>query len=112
MPLTPDEQLRQMLGESIPDGGTDADTLFTNIEIEQFLENGPNLEYAALSGWRIKAARLASLVDTTEGNAARKLSQAFTQAQDMVKLYTRSASGPTEGRTRVGRIRRDEVPWS
>jgi hypothetical protein len=111
MALAPDEELRQLLGESIPDDGSDLDTLFTNDEIQGFLDKTSTLDRAAYEGWRVKAARLSNLVDTTEGNAQRKFSQLFGQAQDMMKTYMRSSQGSTEGRTRVGRIKRPEVPW-
>lgn len=104
-------QLRQLLGESIPPGGAESDTLFTDEEITNMLANSPNLERAAYEGWRAKAASLSSLVDTTEGNAQRKFGQLLANALDMVKLYQRSSGGPTEGRTRIGRIRRPDLEW-
>lgn len=112
MALTPDQKLRSLLGEDIPEGGTEADTMFSDAEIGDLLaENPVNLERAAYEGWRVKAARLASLVDTTEGNSQKKFSQLLSHAQDMIKLYLRATSGPTEGRTRVGRIVRPGVEW-
>jgi hypothetical protein len=112
MALDPSDRLRSMLGEDIPDGGSAADTMFSDLEIADLLETFPeNLERAAYEGWRVKAARLASLVDSTEGNSQHKFSQLRTNAEEMIKLYTRTSSGPTEGRTRVGRIVRPGVEW-
>lgn len=112
MALTPQERLRQFLGEDVPAGGSVDDTLFTNEEIQDLIDQaGNNLERAAYEGWRVKAARLASLVDTTEGNAQRKFSQLRASAESMIKLYQRSSEGPTEGRARVGRIVRAPVEW-
>lgn len=116
MPLTSSEKLRQLLGEQIPDGGTEADTLFTEEEIEDLLVSVPEgsedgMERAAYSGWRVKAAKLSNLVDTTEGNVQRKFSQLLDNAQDMLKVYSRTSSGATEGRARVGRARRAGVEW-
>ena len=112
MPLTPDAQLRQLLGEDIPSGGSEEDTLFTNEQIlDLLLEGGGDVERAAYNGWRVKAAKLSSLVDNTEGNIQRKFSQLLDNALEMVKVYQRSSSGPTEGRARVGRIRRPGVEW-
>lgn len=108
---TPDQQLRALLGEDVPDGGTAADTLFADREIVDLLESTGDVEKAAYEGWRIKAARLSSLVDTTEGNSQRKFSQLRTHAEEMIKLYQRSSSGPTEGRARIGRISRPGVEW-
>lgn len=102
-------QLRGLLGETITEDMTESDSLFTDEEITGLISSNPSLERAAYEGWRIKAARLSNLVDTTEGNAQRKFGQLHDNALDMVKLYQRSSSGPTEGRTRIGRIRRPGI---
>lgn len=51
------DQLRLLVDESIPAGGTDADTLFTDREIDLLLNASPTLEQAAAAGWRLKAQR-------------------------------------------------------
>lgn len=107
MALTAEDRLRQLLGEKIPEGGADTETMFRNEEIEDLIARFPgNVELQALEGWRIKAALSASLVDTTEGNAQQKMSQLRAHAEEMVKMYLRASSGATEGRTRIGRVRR------
>ncbi len=111
MAITREQELRQLLGEDTPVGGTEADTLFTDAEIMNLTDQFDDLERAAYQGWRVKAARLSSLVDTTEGNSQKKFSQLLDNAADMIKLYSRSSSGPTEGRTRVGRAVRPAVEW-
>jgi hypothetical protein len=110
MALTQNDRLRSMLGETIPEGGTDADTLFSTEEIIDLIETNPDLERAAYEGWRVKAGRLASLVDTSEGNSQRKMSQLREHAEEMIKLYLRSSGGATDGRTRIGKITRS-TPW-
>ena len=105
MALTDVNRLRDLLGEPIPDGGTEADTLFTDDRLKDFLQLANNdVERAAFEGWRAKAAQLANLVDVADGNASRKMSDLLDNAQTMVKFYQRSSTGPTEGRTRIGRI--------
>jgi len=111
MPLTDEARLRSMLGEDIPADGDAGDTLFSTEEILDLIESTPSLERAAYEGWRVKAARLSSLVDTTEGNSQRKFGQLREHAEEMMKLYLRSSEGSTEGRTRIGRIVRDPIPW-
>lgn len=111
MSLTRADELRQLLGEDIPEGGADTETLFSDVEIDDLLSKAPDVERAAYHGWRVKSARLSSLVDNTEGNVQRKFSQLLDNANTMVKMYQRSSTGATEGRTRVGRIRRPGVPW-
>lgn len=112
MALEESDRLRQLLGEQVPDGGSVADTLFSDDEIEDLLERGGgDAERAAYEGWRVKAAKLSSLVDNTEGNVQRKFSQLLTNANIMMKNYSRSSAGPTEGRTRIGQIKRAKLEW-
>lgn len=109
--VDPIAQLRQLLGESLEPGGKEEDSLFSDLEIQGFLDGaGGDPERAAYDGWRAKAAALANLVDVTDGAASRALGSLLDNAQTMVKLYARSSSGSTEGRTRVGRIRRTGEP--
>lgn len=99
------DKLRAMLGERIPKGGTFDDTLFTDQQILDLIEDaGDNLERAAFEGWRIKLAEFANLVDVTDATAQRKMSDLSENAEAMVKVYQRASGGNTEGRTRVGRI--------
>lgn len=116
MALSPSEKIRQLLGEQIPADGSSEDTLFTDEEIEDLLSDvtpgdQDAFERAAYQGWRVKAAKLSNLVDTTEGNVQRKFSQLLDNALDMLKTYSRTSGGNTEGRTRVGRARRAGVEW-
>lgn len=106
MVATPDEmiELRGMLAERVPIGGTADDTLFTDDQIRRWIDSNPDLERAAYEGWRQKAAEYANLVNVTDGAASREFSDLLSNAMEMVKLYAKSASGPTEGRARVGRI--------
>lgn len=112
MALTLGEELRQLLGEVVPEGGGPDDTMFSDLDIANFLARGEgDLDRAAYEGWRVKSAQLSNLVDTTEGNSSKKFSQLLSNAERMVKIYQRSSSGPTEGRARVGRISRAGVEW-
>lgn len=105
MALSDASRLRTLLGEVIPPAGSAADTMFSDAQILDFLALGnDDIERAAYEGWRAKAANFANLVDVTEGNASRKLSDLLDHANNMVKLYSKSSSGPTEGRTRIGKI--------
>ena len=51
--------LRMNLDEVIPEGGTDADTLFTNAEIDNLLIQSQTIEEASWRGWVVKGIRLA-----------------------------------------------------
>lgn len=96
--------LRNMLGEVVPVGGTEEDTLFTDEQLTSWINESATLDAAALQGWKIKMAHFANLVDTTDGAAARALSDLFAHAQAMVKMYGNLVLGPTAGRSRVGKI--------
>lgn len=96
------ERVRLLLGEP-----SDAETLFTDEEVQELLtESNDDIERATYEGWRIKAAKFANLIDVTEGNASRAMSDLHDHAMKMVAHYARASAGPTEGRTRIGRIRR------
>ena len=97
--------LRMLVAEPIPVSGTEDDTLFSDERIAEILTNaGGDPERAAYDAWREKAGLLANLVTVTEGAASREMTELRAKALEMIKLYSRSSAGPTEGRTRVGRI--------
>lgn len=109
MAISDVDRLRGLLGEVIPDGETEGDTNFSNNQLEEILEsNGGVIERAAFEAWRQKAAIFANLVNVTEGNASRNMSDLHKHALDMMKAYQSSGPGSTltQGRTRIGRIRR------
>lgn len=101
MAISDVERVKQLLGE------TGSEPLFTDGEIQDLLDGADgDTERAAYEGWRAKAAKFADLVDVTEGNASRAMSDLHDHALKMVSLYARASAGPTEGRTRIGKIRR------
>jgi hypothetical protein len=104
---TPEEvtALRGLLGEPIPDGGSDNDTMFTDGALMLLIDDAPDLDRAAWQGWRVKAANFANLVNVVDGASSREFSDLLANAQEMIKLYSRSSGGGlTVGRTRIGRI--------
>lgn len=106
MAMTPLDRLRLLLDDEAPTDGS-TDPVFDDATLQDLLDGAAgNPERAAADGWVIKAAQAASLVDVTEGNASRAMSDMQAHALNMVKLFQKSSSGPTEGRTRIGRIRR------
>lgn len=104
MALTDVGRLRALLGETTPEGGDVSQTLFTDDELQDLLDSTGSVERAAYEGWRIKAAHFSNLVNVTDGNASREMSDLLKNAERMIKIYLRTSSGPTEGRTRIGRI--------
>lgn len=101
-------RVRALIGESIPVGSTAADTMFTDEEIYDFLEEGhDDPKAAAYYGWMEKAANFANMVNVNEGNAAREMSDLHRQAMRMADRYVGYVETPSRGRARMGRIVRE-----
>jgi hypothetical protein len=99
------ELLRLYINDPEPTDGSQPQ--FSNDQLQSALDGAAgNPERAAAEVWRWKAAAAASMVDVTEGNASRAMSDLQPQAMAMVKHFESSRSGATEGRTTLGRIRR------
>lgn len=88
MALTDAEQLRQLLGETVPAGGSDVDTMFTDEQISDFLTLAEDdVTLAAYHGWLAKAGEYANLVDTQEGSSRRSMSDLHKNAEARVKQF-------------------------
>lgn len=100
------DYLRARLGERIPDGGTEVDTLFTNHQLSDLIDRSDgDMDLAILEGWAIKVAELSNLVDTAEGTSKRSMSDLRVQAQSVLdSLIMNSASSR---RTRIHTLGRD-----
>lgn len=114
MPFTDVDRVRLFLGEPIPPEGTEADTLFTNAQIQGFLDSGGSVTKATVEGWRAKAAEYSNLVDVSEGNSARQFSDLLKAALEMLELYEKQAEAEDQvetegkkGRVVIGVISRD-----
>lgn len=104
-PPTSMDLLRLYIDDVMPTDGSDP--MFSDAELQLTLDNAKgDPERAAVEGWRWKAAKYSALVDVTEGNASRAMSDLQEHALNMVAHFERSTTGPTEGRTRIGTIRR------
>lgn len=97
-------EVREMIGETIPPGGSDVNTMFTDERVTAWINGSSSLEGAALRGWRAKAAEFSNLVNVTDGAASREMSDLLKNALEMVKQYNGLSRGPAFGRTRVGKI--------
>lgn len=107
MPLTLAERLRQVLGEVIPFDGTADDTMFSDEEIDDFLDQGHgDVDASAFYGWRAKQGQLANLVNVTEGNASREMGELSKNAKRMMDQFAGFISTSGRGRARIGRISR------
>lgn len=104
--------VRLQCGESIPEGGADTDTLFTDGQIQTFFDSCAQMVNAATAmAWRTKAAIFATQVDVVEGNSQRKMSQAYEAAKSQATFW---AAQP-ENNLLIGKSRqitnRRSMPW-
>lgn len=99
------EELRELLGERIPTGGSDADTMFTDARLLDLLNTTESRDEALAVAWKIKAAEYADLVDTSEGTSKRAMSDLHKHALQMAASYSTEIGGAL-GRTVVHRVSR------
>jgi len=117
MAFTDVDRVRLNIGEVIPADGTADDTMFTDAQVQSFLDGvGGSISGASLAGWRAKAAEYSNLVDVGEGNSQRAMSDLYKAALDMVKYWeaqvlseetTDDFEGKT-GRVVIGEISRNK----
>ena len=98
------EELRELLDEEIPLGGTEADTGFTDAQIKRLLEAAISIYAAAAEGWRRKAGKIqkqlghySSYQAGTEKYEYVNLTTAMSAALNMVKIYDDMAARPFQG---------------
>ena len=115
MSLTLIEEVRLLLGEPIPDGGDETDTMFTDTEVLHFVGKATGSDHipeqAAYHGWLAKMAQFANLVTVNEGNASREATELHRNAQRMVTRFEPYVSGSpgnevaaSKGRARIGQM--------
>jgi hypothetical protein len=92
------DRLRQYLNEEVPPGGSDADTLFTNAQIDDMLAMRPagarrdiGLWAAAAEGWERKASKYVDLVNNQTGGTQRQLSDLHEHATKQADRYRKLA---------------------
>ena len=112
MNQTEAERLRVKLGQEIPTGGSDTDTMFTDAQIEDLLEEGlGDVNAAAYWGWDAIVAKYVHLVTVSEGNASRELTELHRNALRMRDRYAGYVVTPSRGRARIGKLARDGSPF-
>jgi len=95
------EELRELLDEEIPEGGTDQDTAFTDARLDRLIQSASNLYAAAAEGWRRKAAKIqkrlgdiASYQTGAEQYERVDLSKALAAALKMAETFDGMADAP------------------
>ncbi len=88
--------MRKLLDERIPEGGSDADTRFSDAELNELLDANPNEYLAAAEGWMLKAGFLqserAGLEKCKAGDESYdyvRLKDAYEHAINMANYYQR-----------------------
>lgn len=99
-------ELRELLDEVIPAGGTESDTRFTAIQVDKLLTAADNVYLAAAAGWLRKAGmvqrELGRLEETQAGDERQKrvnLTTALNYCLKMADSYQGIGGGqsPTQG---------------
>jgi len=92
-------KLRKLLDERIPEGGSDADTRFSDADIDELLIDATNIYEAAAAGWTIKAGMFQRELGQIESYAVgqerydmRKLQDMVNYALKMAETYSRMAA--------------------
>lgn len=84
-------KLRKLLDERIPEGGSDADTRFTDADIDELLIEATNIYEAAATGWTMKAATFQRELGQIESYAVGQERYNMRQLQDMVNYALKMA---------------------
>ena len=92
-------KLRKLLDERIPEGESDADTRFSDADIDELLIDAINIYEAAAAGWTLKAGMFQRELGQIESYAVgqerydmRKLQDMVNYALKMAETYSRMAT--------------------
>lgn len=93
-------ELRELLDEEIPAGGSESDTRFIDAQLDRLLTNAENVYLAAADGWTRKAGmlqrELGQLAETQAGDervTRVNLSTAVNYCLTMAKQYRETGQG-------------------
>lgn len=94
--MTPTEdlrtELRELIAEVIPAGGTDADTRFTSTQIDRLLTRAANINVAAAHGWTLKANMLMGENGGLQGYSVGQEKYTFTSLDDALEFCQNRAA--------------------
>ncbi len=106
MTVTPDliVQLRELIAEEIPAGGTESDTRFTDARLTVRLTDGLTLEAVAADLWEVKAGKFQAEIGKVKAVGSGQESMQWYSPQeqmkyclDMAEKYRSKASGGSFG---------------
>ncbi len=92
-------KLRKLLDERIPEDGSDADTRFSDADIDELLIEATNIYEAAAAGWTLKAGMLQSEMGEVERLTLGQETEQLVSLRDrlsyaltMAETYSRMAT--------------------
>lgn len=88
------EKLRKLLNEVIPEGKSDADTRFADVELDELLAESANIYASASIGWTMKAGLLQGQIESYSAGQEKydltslkdQLSHALVMAEQYAKM--------------------------
>src|SRR5690554_3348897 len=84
-------KLRKLLDERIPEGGSDADTRFSDADMDELLIEAANIYEAAAAGWTLKAGMFQRELGQIESYAVGQERYDMRKLQDMVNYALKMA---------------------
>ena len=84
-------ELRALLDEVIPAGGTESDTRFSDAELNMMLKNARNIYAAASEGWIRKAAMFQKEAGKMQSYSIGQESYTFAKATEMMEYALKMA---------------------
>ena len=79
------EELRELLDEVVPEGGTESDTRFTDEQLDRLLKRANNIYAAAAEGWTRKAAMFQRELGQVQRYSVGQEQYDLAKAKDMLE---------------------------
>ncbi len=95
-------KLRKLLDERIPESGSDADTRFTDADIDELLSEAANIYGAAAAGWTLKAAMFQREAGQIQSYSVGQERYEMSNSKDLMEYALKMAE--TYGRMAVSCI--------
>ena len=85
------QELRELLDEVIPEGGTESDTRFSDEQLNRLLSKSRNIYAAAAEGWTRKAAMYQRELGQIQSYAVGQERYDMTKVNDMLEYALKMA---------------------
>lgn len=102
------KRLRRMIGDRIPEGGTDEDAAFSDDELDEILEESSNIYEAASVLWTLKAGMLQGDIESYAAGNERydltSLKDKLDFCLSMAKKYKEQAEEAADSEQNYGSV--------